>query len=74
MENITRAAFNALSQNERHKFMKAGGVVTDPQPAPALQIADPNLLTRQEFAALPPVEQMAAVRAGRRVVDGERAG
>jgi hypothetical protein len=70
---LTRAVFNALPQRERRQFITSGGAVSDPPPAPAVKISDPNVMTRQEFSALTPPEQLAAVRAGRRIVDGERA-
>jgi hypothetical protein len=71
-EKMLRQNFDALSESEKRKFIAAGGALTDPPPAPAAKIMDPSVLTRREFEALPPASRIAAVRAGRAVVDGER--
>jgi hypothetical protein len=72
-KTMPRAKFDALSHDERQKFISGGRVVTDPPPPPAPQVTDTAVLTRAEFAALSPAGRLAAVKASRKVVDGQRA-
>lgn len=71
-ETMARKEFDRLDYAERRKFITSGGAVTDPAPPPVAKISDSTALTRKEFDALPPVHRLAEVRAGRRIVDGDR--
>lgn len=70
---MTRKEFDALDQVARRKFIASGGAVTEPTPPPGPLVTDPNVLTRSEFDALPQHERTAAIRAGRVIVNGDRA-
>lgn len=72
MDTMFRNQFENLPPEERLKAARMHRIIDAPPKAPE-PVTDETVLTRKEFESLSPKQRMAAMLAGRRVVDGVRA-